>query len=319
MATASLPLEQFQNINISAYRVLFILRVLVRYRSLNLMELNRQLYENPMIGRGYNSDTLTKYINTLREAGCRIPRSTNRNDYNYELLKTPFPFSLDAAEIRVARKLLTLLSRQPDETLYKDYRAFLEALVWGLESREIAPDSDERVVGDTLGEELGLWRERLAEYRTYCRDEFSLDLAWRKADGSVETCLFEPYEVVERGSRLFLLGLDRTSQEQHMLDIQSILSARQLPSKNRRPPALMTVTFSLYGRLAKSYRLYPDEKVVYRSDRELQVKTRVTEASALMARLMKYGASCEVLAPDSFRDAMRRQVSMKLQVLLENE
>lgn len=319
MVAASLPLEQFQNINISAYRVLFILLVLVRYRSLNLVELNRLLYENPVIGRGYNSDTLTKYINTLREVGCRIPRSTNRNDYSYELLKSPFPLSLDSAEIRVARKLLDLLSSQPDETLYQDYRQFLESLAWSSGNRDMAFDMDEPPVDDFPFQELDVWRQRFNEYRAYCQDAFSLELSYRKANDELTHCLFEPYEVIERGSQLLLLGLDRTTQEQSTLDIQSIVSVRQLPAKNRRPPVQITVMFVLYGRLANSYRLYPDEKVIYRSDKEVQIKTRVTEPSGLILRLMKYGASCQVLSPDSVREAIRLRIASKLEVLLDNE
>lgn len=316
MATASNTLEQFQNINISAYRVLFILLVLVRYRSLNLLELNRLLYENAMIGRGYNSDTLTKYINTLRELGCRIPRSTNRNDYSYELLKSPFPLTLEPAEVLVAKKLLAVLERQSDESLCQDYRAFLNALCWATGCREMCPDEAWSLDEELIEPGWAARRERLAEYKGYCQDAFTLDVSWRRADGTLATCLFEPYEVVERGAQLCLLGQDRGSQEQFLLDIQSIVFVSQLPVKNRRPPVQIMVTFSLYGRLAKSYRLYPGEKIVYRSDKELQVKARVTETSTLMQRLLKYGKSCQVLGPESLREGMRNQIAARLETLL---
>ncbi len=318
MAAASLSQEIFQNINISAYRVLFVLLMLVRYRSLNLVELNRLLYENPMIGRGYNSETLTKYINTLREVGCRIPRSTNRNDYCYELLRNPFLLNLDPQEISVARKLMDLLAKLPDEVLYQDYRRFMESLDWSLGSSSLLePDDGMALVPATPYRDLSLWRERFNEFQRYCQDAFTLEMHYLDSEAGEVVLLIEPYELMERGRRLLLLGLDYTTQEQRLLDLERVGSVRQLPSKNRRPPMQISVVFALYDRLAKSYRLYPDEKVVYRSEREIHVKARVMETSGLLLRLLKYGTSCQILSPESFRDNMKQHVKGLLEAMTE--
>lgn len=302
------------NINISAYRVLFILLMLVRYRSLNTSELNRLLMDNSLIGRHYNSETLTKYINTLREVGCSIPRSTNRNDYCYELLKTPFPMHLEPSELEVARKLRVLLAMQPDELLSQDYQSFLEQLLWAAdasawpvwhEAPDVAP-----------GPELVKRSDQLTTYRRYCQEAFTLEIQFREQEQE-EYLLIEPYEVIERDAHLLLLGMDKQSQKQRLLDVDYIMSVRQLPSKNQRPASQTTVVFALYGRLAKSYRLYPNEKIVFNSAKELHIKTKVSDTAGLMARLLKYGASCQVLSPDSFRETMRQHVSLILATLLE--
>ncbi len=312
MAMASLSSGPYANINISAYRVLFILLMLVRYRSLNLVDLNRYLYENPMIGRGYNSDTLTKYINTLREVGCQIPRSSNRNDYAYELVSHPFRITLEAQEIVVVRKLLGLLEKQTDEVLYQDFRAFLEDLAWSLEGSTLK-NADELVL-DSPFEMLQLRKERYNQYRRYCQEAFSLEVTYLE-EAEASCLVVEPYDVVERGERLLLMATERNSREPRSLDIDRVLAVRQLPSKNRRPPILHNVVFALYGRLAKGYRLYPDEKVVYRSSQEVHVKSRVVDLEGLMTRLLKYGASCQVLSPDGFRETMRQHIRMLLQTL----
>ncbi|WP_373532438.1 helix-turn-helix transcriptional regulator [Vampirovibrio sp.] len=319
MAAASVPQEVFQNINISAYRVLFILLMLVRYRSLNLVELNRHLYDNPMIGRGYNSETLTKYINTLREAGCRIPRSTNRNDYCYELFRNPFLLHLEPQEISVARKLMHLLAKHPDEALYQDYRRFMEGLAWSLGTPGFLElDEDTALIPATPYRDISLWRERFNEFQQYCQDAFALQLQYLDPECGEMELLIEPYELIERGRRLLLLGLDRSTQEQRVLDLERVGSVRQLPSKNRRPPTQMSVVFALYGRLAKSYRFYPDETVVYRAEQEIHVKARVTETSGLMLRLLKYGTSCQVLSPESLRDNMKHHVQSLLTAMTES-
>lgn len=310
---ASVPCDIPVNINISAYRVLFILLMLVRYRSLNAMELNRLLHENPVIGRVYNSETLTKYINTLREVGCQIPRSSSRNDYSYELRKTPFPLSLQPDELVVAEKLLKLLAQQPDECLYRDYRDFLDQLAWVVDASGLEVTDDE--AGNPVFPVLQKRREQMNTYRRFCQEAFLLEIQINQ-DGAEKTVYLEPHEVLERENRIYLYGYESQSQQQVSLDVDQIQGQpKQLPSKNKRSGSRTTVLFALYGRLAASYRLYPGEKITYRSPEELHVKTQVAEFEGLMGRLLKYGDACQVLSPESCRAVMRQHIEQLLAVL----
>lgn len=301
------------NINISAYRVLYILLMLVRYRRLSLLELNRHLFENPLIGRGYNNETLSKYINTLRAAGCRIPKASNRNDYHYDLLRSPFPLVLDAEEADVAGKILTMLSKQPDEALTSDYRDFLENLSWSVQLPQGAPQSSPRRIDRLTRRHLALSR-----YRQYCQESFHLVVDYRDSQlpqAQLMTLYIEPQEVLERDDSLILLGWDCHSLERVSLDVDDIVSVQQLPNKNRRTQPPVTIAFALYGRLAKGYRLYPDEWVTYRSETELHIKTKVRDEEALLKRLMKYGASCQLLFPENLRMTFRERLMTLLSCL----
>jgi predicted DNA-binding transcriptional regulator YafY len=314
MAIAGPP-QEMHNINISAYRVLYILLALVQYRSLNMIELNRCLFENSAIRRIYNTETLTKYINTLREVGCDIPRSSSRTDYNYELRKHPFRLTLDEGEARVADQLLRSLSTSPDERLYQDYQDFLEWFSWFLEFQK--PENSKNASKVTvLFPELEARRATRTMYRQYCRDAFTLQIKYlpEQADAAREI-LLEPHDVLEHGSRLFLLGLDVQTQEQVMLNIERIEYCRQLPSKNKRPAPQTTVIFTLFDRLAKNYRLYPDEKVIYRGAAELQIKARVSRTDDFVNRLMKYGPLCEVISPNTLRENIKNRIAKKLAAL----
>lgn len=295
------------NINISAYRVLYILLLLVQYRSLNAGELNRFLFENALIQRHYNTETLTKYVNTLREVGCDIPRASNRNDYCYELRRNPFPFELSHEEWDLLGRLETVLDQQDDELLAGDFRALLQQIRWSASGEPRETGAPENLPMAPAG------RKRLNLYRRYCREGFTLEVHARGG-----TRRLEPQEVRLQGSRLFLLGIDPSSLEVVSLDVDQIESVRQLPSKNRHPVAQTPVTFALYGRLARNYRLYPDEKIVYQRDGELHIKTKTAEPSLLLSRLMKYGDLCRVLSPESCRQQMRTRIDAKLAALQES-
>jgi len=310
MPTDSQPLElsaAASNLNISAYRVLYILLMLVKYRRLDLMELNRHLYENPLIARGYNNETLTKYVNTLRWAGCRIPKASIRNDYHYELVKNPFPLQLGKEEIEIAGKLLNVLSEQTDESLAQDYRDFLDHLSWSID----LPAWPESTLVDNqrFFYELACRRKLLNTFRQYCQDAFHLELDYRDLTSNVVHAMHvEPQEVIQRDDTLYLDAVDCQSQETVSLDLTRIENSRQLPSKNRRTKSHLIATFVVSGRLAQSYRLYADEWVIYKNNEELHIKSKVDNVDAFLDRLMKYGENCEVLAPTNLREMVRERL-----------
>ncbi len=365
MVATSLAVHEGLNINISAYRVLYILLMLVRYRGLNLLELNRHLNDNEIIGRAYNAETLSKYINTLREVGCDIPKATNRNDFTYDLMKNPFPMTLDDEETAVAGRLLSLLQEQPDDRLLQGYQDVLDALSWSVAPQSVK--SDPRFVtdeGETLSpletapnlplsalpssldavenltpslplslvDSLELLeaikpssaqgtsfaanlverRQTLRLYQRFCQEAYMLNFEYRDVN-SYRTVQFEPLEVQLVGTKIFLSGIDCGNAESVQLDVSAIENPRQLPAKNRRTTTSGTVTFALYGRLANSYRLYPDERLIYQSATEIQVKTRLCDPEVLLSRLLKYGSACQILTPISLRAAMKTRITEMLQ------
>ncbi len=339
--------EMSSPLNISVYRILYILLLLVRHHHLSLPEINRHLGTNPWVGRAYNLDTLSKYVYTLRMAGCHIARASNRNGYQYELMENPFPLSFEPDEVEVAGKLLTLLSQQPDNELTRDYQAFL--LMCSL----ITPDSADKLkIGSIPALEDGGRRQLLNRYQDYCREAFQLQIAYRGAihreavaiesscalmsgpsKGAYHAiefqseegpgnrmnpdlsllCHVEPQDVIVQNRHLYLCALDCDSNEPLVLDIEAIDSVKQLSTKNRRmKKSAWTVTFALYGRLAKSYSPYPQEWIVSQNEYELRVRSHEQNTEALMNRLMKYGELCQVLSPKPLREAMQARINRLL-------
>lgn len=317
MLAANTSLSPPANMSISAYRVLYILLMLVRYRSLTLDELNQHLLHNPRIERIYNNDTVSKYINTLREVGCRIPRASNRNDYSYELQQTPFPLVLETDEADIAGKLLEQLLQHPDEGLSKSYRDFLDHLSWAIHLKEWSTNNGQEPL---LFPKLAQYRKLLKTYQRYCDDAFHLHVLYQEDTGKGPHELYlEPQEVLQQGNHLLLVAVDCNSHQPVSLDVNRILEAKQLPSKNRRPPVSISVTFALYGRLAKSYRLYADERVISHTENTLVIKAKVNTPEELLNRLMKYGSACEILSPQKLRDRAKERITHMLASLSPNE
>jgi predicted DNA-binding transcriptional regulator YafY len=299
------------NFSISAYRVLYILLLLIQHRSLSLDKLNQYLLDNPLIERTYNSETITKYVNTLRRVGCEIPRANSGNNFHYELTKNPFPIALNEEKIKAAQQLLLLLASQPDEELHIRYHQFLQKVAWA-----VSNDKQEWMLFNTddilASPSVKARRELLAKYKSLCLDAMVLEIAYQVDGDEIISLSLEPNRVLTEGQRLFLLGLDRKNYQKIKLNLEKIISCKQLPFKAQNRTKQMSVVFEVSGRLSKTYRLYPNETILSQTDSLLRIKARTDDYKSLLKRLLKYSSQCEVISPSYVRQEMKALIDTML-------
>lgn len=302
--------------NVSAYRVLFILLLLTRQRSLSLGEMNQALLANEAIQQAYNSETITKYINTLRQVGCQIPRPNVREAFHYTLQRNPFAIPLSEDEIQAAQRLLARLSVLPDEALHLRYHQLLQKIAWS-----VREDAQERLLSEspTAGCEHGLRqrRERTARFQNLCKDAQVLAVSYHNDAAQPLQILLEPLQVLQEGGRMYLMAYDRHHYEKIKLNLDKIIAVRQLPLKCERRLRETSVIFRLVGRLATTYRPYAGETTRPDPDQPdaLRVRARTDDVPTLLRRLFKYGDLCEILSPAFARQYMREQSLMLLRAL----
>ena len=120
----------------------------------------------------------------------------------------------------------------------------------------------------------------------------------------------EPQGIQTTAHGNVVTGWEVTSGRWTSVPLASILRMNPLPMRSRGRGQRMTLTFKLSGRLAKNYRLYPNETDVTTSEayQERLIQARVDDTEALFTRLMKYGRHCEVISPQWARDTMRQKI-----------
>ncbi|MBY0450494.1 MAG: WYL domain-containing protein [Cyanobacteria bacterium] len=305
------------NICVSAYRVMFLLQRLVQYQALGIPDINTALEENPLIGRSFNNETITKYMNTLRYLGCCIPRASNANRFSYQLLQNPFPLQLNEEAWQTLLQLGKQMSEDPDERFYQQLLQFLARVAWYLSPRHqsdvaLIQQASENFTNPLLRQQ----RQLMRQYQSLCRQGQVLEIDYWVEGATPVALMVEPRQVVIVARQLQLVGLDWSTQEEVRLNIEKIRRCRQLPFRAQKAGRRRSVIFQVSGRLARNYRPYPDETVEpvsLASDGSvacLRVKHKTDDVGALLNRLMKYGPLCEVLSPASARGEMSKRVAI---------
>ncbi|MEB3207097.1 MAG: WYL domain-containing protein [Vampirovibrionales bacterium] len=342
------------NFSISAYRVLYVLLVLMRRRTLSSSELITELYDNPIIHRMLNTETLTKYVNTLRSMGCAIPRVTANNEFRYELLTNPFAVTLEEQPWQVALMVLEWLRSDPFEERYHAYQTVIDKARWMMGE---TPSENPALRMVKTSEGLRHYRHQIRLFRKLCLENMALEVkylppSWIKPIPQVneeaelatapqeQLYYFEPHAVVQHARRWVLIGQgyrrNAPDQDNHAtntelsqptdippmisendlhsvsLDLEGIIWHRQLPYKNRRPSRMTSVVFKLTGRVAQTYRVYPNETIIARSATSdaITIRTASFDVEALLCRLLRYGPYCQVISPTAARQWMIQRIDM---------
>jgi predicted DNA-binding transcriptional regulator YafY len=263
-----------------------------------LHQLNGYLSENPQIRRSFNTETITKYINTLRALGCKIPNATRRNQFTYQLTQHPFPFEMADAPWQLAERVSDVLGGTP--ALQQAYQAFLQKMRQAVILRGQAPPASEHVrqealsPSSVLATQPHLQDERtalLSRLRQFCQDDQMVALtikaafAWMAgleessfsdgnhyfdnlfSDSSTETGTSSvqwviPLSVRQEAGMDQLVALHPDSRQRIYLPLDWIESVAQLPRKVDRQSQETMVIFQLSGKLANGYRPYPKEEVL---------------------------------------------------------
>lgn len=307
------PLEDKPyNLNISAFRLLYLYKLLSQKTFGSYADLNRALTEHPLIARSVSQETLTKYLNTLRMLGCQIEKRDYDGKPLFHLETHPCKMHVSEEERLALFNAISHLMQQPLLTRVKQWVYLLQKIC-------DIPDWENFVEGlfqqtefhhGLLPEEL----QRLECFEKYCQEGQLLEIRYIDNNQDLLTRHIEPKEVILSKRRLFLMGYDPKFSTKMRFELDKIQSHRQLPNRIRSQVVKSTITFKLYDKMAKQYIPYPGETLLDKGE-FLLVKHVTDELQPLLQRLLKYGPLCEVISPPNARKEMSQLITQLLETV----
>ncbi len=326
-----------KNINVTAFRVLTVLRYLLHFGPLTSQALNALLLQTPGIQRGFGSETLTKYMNTLRYLGSDIPRATNANQFRYEVTHLPLSVHLTHNEGDLLAKVITTTLANPaccaawittwQQVLWSVHcpdsqsLADINYLLGSLNHPALKPKSDGAHQPVPPLTQPSPIQEKttplLTQWQQYCDDNQALTLTYCPTTGHEETLCLDPEKLITRQWGTLLVGTNRQTGKTRLLHLGNITHVQQLPLRRQGRHQPKRVRFKLFGKLATSYRLYPGEAMVpstaypFTTEQQpsIEVLSTISEIPVVLHRLLKYGPYCQVLSPESAVTAMRTHIN----------
>ncbi len=293
----------------SGLRILEVLKALSK-SSCSIDEMLKLIVENEEMEPVYTRETLSKYINTLKLAGFEI----HKKDGKYVMTNTLNPVHLNNENLRVFKFLRRYAEKIYLNETNQEVIGFLDIV-----EKSLDEDTKERFLKNkrSIGLknfELKIPSDTVKKFENYCTEQQKLNICVLE-DGEEKEYKIDPRVIKYEKEFVYLLGYDYVNDEFKKFKIKDIKKCRQLPQKAPEKKSSKYINYLLKNRLAKSYVLKENEKIVKTENKnELLISNTNEDINSLFSRLLRYGENCEIVYPKSVRESFSAYIDRLLEI-----
>ena len=140
-------------------------------------------------------------------------------------------------------------------------------------------------------------------------------IRYTKGKNIYEEITAELREIVEKQNECYIVCYIPSLGKNKKIPVCTITSITQLPKRAANMNLNNSVTYELYGRLLKSYKLKTNESLIAFNKNYLLISNYNEDRDLLMRRLLKYGENCKILSPKDFAEDFKKYLEMMLKNL----
>ena len=270
--------------NISSMQVIKTLQVLLEdnYTMAELIEKLNKNEKEPV----FNNSVISKYINTCRYCGIDIPKIHNK----YFVASLPFGLDLSSVEMDLIEKLTESAKADFSKKQFKVFSKLTEKIGKYSNKRIIRVEKDSsKLTYKTFNDAIEEQRKIRLMYKTR----------------EVLECI--PVDIVQHKGRTFFSVIYNNNEK--LVCEERISCIEITPLKYSVNNSVPSVVFVLKGELAKRYEARENEVVTENPDKTLKVVNTGDKKEILLSRLMRYDSNCEIIAPESYRNEMKKMLT----------
>lgn len=270
--------------NISSMQVIKTLQVLLEdnYTMAELIEKLNKNEKEPV----FNNSVISKYINTCRYCGIDIPKIHNK----YFVASLPFGLDLSSVEMDLIEKLTESAKADFSKKQFKVFSKLTEKIGKYSNKRIIRVEKDSsKLTYKTFNDAIEEQRKIRLMYKTR----------------EVLECI--PVDIVQHKGRTFFSVIYNNNEK--LVCEERISGIEITPLKYSVNNSVPSVVFVLKGELAKRYEARENEVVTENPDKTLKVVNTGDKKEILLSRLMRYDSNCEIIAPESYRNEMKKMLT----------
>ncbi len=285
----------------TGYRALFLLRLLLT-SSYTREELSEIFAKDSFIGKDLSDDTITNTINTLRSAGCIIPKPNKKNNFKYSITSHPFSLKISESNAFYLHELRKGVIATGDwqlidsvNNLYKKLAGFIsdKYALELLTTKHPLKDIDKKVLQDLI---------------IATKQKCTVNIHYRSAKNGWEDLSFLPDFIEFENEKLYVWGYSYKYENIGYLRIDKIKSVTQIEYGNNKEiyekylGLIKKVRYALTGLALHTFQENRFEHIISKSDSTIIIEASVYSEFNFIQKLLSYGAECKIIAPQEFKD-----------------
>lgn len=277
-------------------RILEILRILLD-EDLTKNELIEKLKGNIEIESVYTQEAFIKYFNTFELLGLKLKKDRARYSFSTAILKVDLNEEEKKALIELVKFISKFNNRTSEEIISKIFLR-LEKYV-NLDIEEILRKTKEEenvLCNNNVKENL------IKTLKDMLYEGQNVSITYKKNNLTEETITVELKEIQQLNNNTFIVCYNPKIGRSKKICIDLITSLKQEPNKNTGFDCHNNVTFEIYGRLIRAYKLKEHEKSIDFNANRVVISNTKEDKDILLLRLLKYGENCKIVSPTSLQE-----------------
>lgn len=262
----------------------------------SLEEIRQKFIELHFMDESHSDDILRIDLNTIKNMGCEISRSSAKTDFKYVLTKHPFSLPLDSDDIKALKKVYNDCKSKITIPALIDYHNLFAKIADYIDDDSVK----ESLLGISL---LKYYDTNLLEnILSDCQDERTIKILYTKATSSVaKEKEVVAQKLVINNNKIYLYCFDTQKQEPVMLNFRGIKSVLSRKMRSSSFEAKTTkVIFFLKNISAEN--LSDEETIINADDNGYLIEGDYYNQFIAIQRILSFGSDCTVQEPIDFKN-----------------
>lgn len=279
----------------TALRILEVLKILMVDNAAK-DEMIQKLKETSNFADVYTYEAFIKYFNTFEASGLKVEKKKNK----YVLKNALITADLSGKEKNMLKRLIEFVKKlnniSIEDAIFNFFSRFGKFV--DIDLTEYIEEAQKKAEED---HSKNFKNNMILTLKRMLYEKQNVNITYKKSKNEISVTV-ELKEIIENPNNAYVLCYDKTEGCNYKINIDSIISFKQLPQQVSGMSYLKSTVFELYGRLASAYKLKKSEKVLNFGANFITISNTEEDRDMLLHRLLKYGENCKIIKPKEAKD-----------------
>lgn len=279
-------------ISLTGYRTIIIFYLLSEGPK-TLEEIKSILIQINPENHNISSDTIRKYINSLRSLGCEISKATKLNSYKFIMTNHPLLFDITPKQIKALQKISKRIIKTGSLFYLERFEDFILKLISIINNNE----TKELLHGILIVNKLD--KNIYEEIKKCCQEQLTVTMLYKSADLEEKRIQFLCNKIFLRSEKIYVEGFSNKYKKNSFLllsRIKEIIFEESL--KYEKPEENNYAICEIYD---KNFKINTNENILESYDNKFVIKITESNSFMLYQQILSYGSICKVLYPQDLK------------------
>ena len=258
-------------------------------------ELQQYLLNHDYLHESVSIDTLRIYINSLREIGCKISKTTKAGITRYSIDSHPFELKITKSQAKSILKVFKAISKSIELSDLISFEKFFKKIAPCVMDEELKNKLKNISPLNNINPDI------LRDLRSFAKSKTEITVLYNSPTSGRKNITILVDKLSINNGKLYVSGVNSEYENYSKFLVSKIIKIISVNmQKSILQTPVMTVGYEVLDN-EKNIDILPNEKVIKNVQNSTIIEITSPNKFDIMQRIMSYSDKCRVLYPESFK------------------